>query len=248
MFAGSEAEIRPFVANIQSGKKARVLNPPNNRKEMKVELLKSAGYKFGWQRESEGVLVTAYLPDLVAIDPGMVDPKGVDFLILPSKAWVEAQEVDAAPLVRHAAPLYPDVKEDLLTSLAKICFLFAVYLDRRCRCPIVADGRFYLQLLLAFLRDGMASLPSALRYYGYDREFGRNAAIGYHEGGCEGVGLVPGIAFRASHETVEQVLAEQVAIFFATQKGGALWRAWKAWRSAAISRLPRVFFRRLQAS
>jgi hypothetical protein len=92
LVAATERAARPFVANLQTGHRA-VLVPyrpdqtftPSPLAQM--ELLKSAGYRFLWQRLTGGpdgplALVTAYLPDLFMLDPGLIDPTGVAFLAL----------------------------------------------------------------------------------------------------------------------------------------------------------------------
>jgi hypothetical protein len=223
MFAGSEQELRAFTANLLSGRKA--VFPKNNgwrrRKEDQLEILRSAGYQTTWQREAEGSIVTLYLPDLFQMDPGMVDPDGVRFVLLPTKEWTEAQNLDVAPVVRHAKKVGFDLDTAQLVSLAPLAYLFCAYLDRRTRCPLVSDGRFYLQLMLACLQKGLASFSTdADPYYRRDaKEFGQHHALQYHEVGTTEVGLVPGLVFRSDHETLETLLAEQVATFFSSTKG-----------------------------
>ncbi len=222
MFAGSDQEMRPFAANLQLGRKANFPTQGSGyrqyqRKPAKtLELLRSAGYQLTWQREKEGSIVTAFLPDLFRLDPGMVDVKGATFIVLPTKKWLMEQKIDALPIVKHAQRFSYNIDEATLLMMVPTAFLFCSYLDRRTRCPLVSDGRFYLQLMLACMAQGLASWSNA-NSHSHSREFGRSML--FYEEGTEDVGLLPGIAFNASHDTIEAVLAEQVALFFKATRG-----------------------------
>jgi hypothetical protein len=219
MFAGSEQELRPFTANLMSGRKAEISKGGSySRKNDRIEFLKSAGFQFTWQREEEGSVVTAFLPDLFRMDPGMVDKAGANFILLPTVEWLSAQNIDSGPIVAHAEQLHYPVKSDQLAAWVPMSFLFAAYLDRRTRCPLLSDARFYLQLMLAFLNRGCATISSDSEphYYG-QRPFGANWR--FIQDSTKDVGLADGIAFRAEHDTIEQVLAEQVSVFFKITKG-----------------------------
>jgi hypothetical protein len=227
MFAGSDAEMRAFVANLQMGKKA-VFGSGSERYKRgdRLELLRSAGYTFAWQRDLERdvSIATAFLPDLFRMDPGMVDPGGVSFVCLPTQAWVDAQRFDPSDLaaaVQHGEKLNTPHTVEQLAALVPMAFLFAVYLDRRTQAPLLADGRFYLQILLASLADGMASWPLEGSYYSrHDHEWGINGALGFRCIDTVKVGLARGLAFSASHATIEAFLAREVATFFSLQGGG----------------------------
>ena len=110
IFLGSEAELRPFAANLQLGRLASTSGESTrrrrNQQQTGFEFLKSAGYRQAWQRHEEGAVLTVYLPDLFHLDPGMVDPKIVRFVLAPSKAWTEAQmAIPVAEIVRHVRRL-----------------------------------------------------------------------------------------------------------------------------------------------
>lgn len=218
MFAGSDPELRAFTANLLTGRKALFGQADGYRpkRQQKLELLKSAGYQYAWQRESEGSVVTAFLPDLFRLDPGMVDPAGARFVCLPAKAWCHAQAIDTAPLVEHMADLGCTMSASQLVALAPLAFLFAAYLDRRTRCPLVADGRFYLQLLVACLRDGLASWPAGDRDRYRDPPFGVHGRFALREESTSEVGLERPVAFEAGHQDLERVLAAEVQRFFET--------------------------------
>lgn len=213
MFAGSPEQLRAFSANLISGRKAQVLDLNSSRYEKhppQMELLKSAGYALSSQRTSGSTVITAYLPDLFLIDPGMVDPAGIQFCLLPSQEWVDSQVWNVDRAVEHVSKLEYNCTEEALQILAPISGLFAVYLDRRTRCPLIKDERFYLQLLCACLDRGLASLSSEATY----STWGRTSSLGFKEFHTETVGLLPGIACRASHADMEQLLAEQAKLFF----------------------------------
>lgn len=197
-FAGTENELRPFVANLRLGRKAEA----GYRGRQKYEVLKSAGYQCAWQRTPKGALVTLFAPDLFAFDPGMVDPKGVEFVILPARTWLKPVDAPVPACV-------PEDKVDFVRALAP---LFIAYLDRRTRCPLVPDPRFYVQVLANAIDQGMAGLAPQDTWR---RGWGQVAH--FEERGTEAIGLAPGLTFRASHETLETFLADQVREFFAAE-------------------------------
>lgn len=221
MFAGSDQELRTFAANLQMGRQATFLKRDGySRKEDRMEFLKSSGYQMIWQREEEGSLVTVFLPELFQIDPGMVDPTAVKFILLPSQAWHAEQTIDHKPLMRHMARYGGyEIEEQWFADWAPIAYLFAAYLDRRTRCPLVADGRFYMQLMLSCLNHGAATFSAPEGYsYGQDG-FGVHTRRQYFEKGITSVGLRQGIAFSCDHESFEHLLAQEVGLYFKLTQG-----------------------------
>ena len=220
MFGGSDQELRAFMANLTLGRKAHFPKPSNDYSRRKVnclEILKSAGYQITWQREEEGSLATIFLPDLFQIDPGMVDPAGARFVLLPTKTWAHTQSLDIPSLVAHANLCnYQEFSPEQLAAWAPMSFLFAAYLDRRTRCPLVADGRFYYQLMLSCLEHGLASFATTPNRYS-EEFFGQHPKQQYHENDTSSVGLLPGLAFNSNHETLDALLAREVALFFKLQ-------------------------------
>lgn len=219
MFTGTDNEVRPFVANLLLGRKAEfekdnAYRYTTRKRGERLEILRSAGYQITYQREAEGTIATVFLPDLFRLDPGMVDVDGARFIVLPSREWALAQKVDVAPIVQHGRSLGYPIEEEALASLTPMAFLFAAYLDRRTRCPLLSDGRFYLQLLLACLHNGLASWSNAKDRYYRETEFGKHADMLFFEKDTADVGLLPGIAFNAAHEAIEEVLASEVDRFF----------------------------------
>lgn len=219
MFAGTEAELRPFVANLRTGRKAEKPSNYSRRgsNSERIEFLKSVGYQVAWQREPEGCLVTLYHPELFRLDPGMVNPDGIDFVLLVPASWSTSQTLDPIEAVEHVQAINYTVGEDLnLEALVPTAHLFAAYLDRRTRCPIPADSRFYLQLLLSALTKRLASFPGDnFRWSSYDRDaWGYNHRHGFNAQGLDTVGILHAISFQSLHEDFETFLAEEVRIFF----------------------------------
>lgn len=216
MIAATDAESASFMANLRGGNKASIVGAEKiygrNKKSEKFELLKSAGYEFSAQRHPQGTVWTAYMPELFKLDPGMVDPVGVKFAFLPSASWCPEPSND---VLAHVQELNPARSLEDLAPIARLGPLFAAYLDRRSRCPMIPDARFYAQIAVEFCRLGSATFaPDGSR----DQKW-HQGKLGYDETGVEVVGLLPGMAMSASHETVEACLAEQVGLFDQVTRG-----------------------------
>lgn len=229
MIGGSETEIRPFVTNLMLGKKAEMVGRFRNETK-RFELLKSAGYQYIWQRIPEKgpdgridvrAIVTAYLPDLFRMDLGMVDPEGVNFCLLPTNEWIDRSTMDAGPPVVHVRKAYGKVgipiSDDDLRRLLPTAVLFCSFLDRRTRCPLIADPCFYLQLFCSALAQGIA---------GWTREdahgqWGKHARFYMNEVGIADVRLGLGVACKAGHDELETFLAEQVKVYFEVKNGAS---------------------------
>jgi hypothetical protein len=217
MFAGSENEVRPFMANLISGRKLRFVTNHSRRNEERLEFLKSYNYRISYQREPEGVLATVFIPEFFRLDPGMIDIEEISFIMLPSQEWSTNQKLDTKPLVEYGKLL--GYTEEQALHLAPQAYLFAAYLDRRSRCPLIADGRFYLQLFMASLKEGLASW--SLERYGSEG-FGRHKKFRFDEYNTREVGLLPGVIFRARQSVFEEFLAQEVNTFF--KQGLAKWQ------------------------
>ena len=215
MFGGSEQELRPFMANVRLGRKIQISHDGYQRKNDHMEFLKSAGYRITWQREEEGSIATICLPDFFLLDPGMIDPEGARFIILPPTQWSKSQKIDVAPIVTHAEKMYPQFEPDYLASLVPLAFLFCSYLDRRTRCPLVSDGRFYMQVFLACLEKGLATWTSNPHSSYHQNEFGVHHRFRFTETNTSQVVLNPGVCFYGSHESIESVLSKEVSNYYA---------------------------------
>lgn len=219
MFAGSDSNLRAFVANLRIGRKAEPVNHGRKGDEERFEFMKSVGYYVSWQKEIEGSIATLYHPEIFRLDPGMVDPTGIQFVMLAPDSWAQAQQIDTKAAVEHMKTFElkgPD--EAWFAAWAPIAYLFAAYVDRRTRCPLITDGRFYLQLLSMALDQGLASFPGdRLRWEdNYSQRWGRHPAKGhgFRAEGLQQVGINAAVSFRATHAQFETFLAEQVSLFF----------------------------------
>jgi hypothetical protein len=229
----SEQQSKTLLANLRTGRKAELGVVESHRKApLRMELLRSAGYRFVQQRCPSGVVIVAYLPDLFEIDPGMVDPKQITFVLAPSREWVSQDAMSPAVVadaVAHGLSLGVDVCENWrdddapaiearLADWARLAPLFAAYIDRRTRAPLIPSVAFQLQLFVACLDKGFATLstPPHTSRFKRDAPFGMNVAMGYREHDVEEIGHLPGVAFRATHEDFEPFLAEQAALYVKT--------------------------------
>ena len=232
LFAATEAELRAFMANLKGGRKAQEGGYSRKGDDARLEFVRSIGFQTYWQREEEGATCTIYLPEVFQLDPGLIDPNGIRFVLLVPSDWARAQQVDRAAPVKHTQALYPKVEAALLESLVPTAYLFAAYLDRRTSCPLVQDGRFYLQLLVAALDKGFAALPGRnIRYnsscrdeWGHhsSHEFDIEIGEGHDRLGLESIGLQHAISVKATHPAFEEFLAEQVTAFYRHARGRKL--------------------------
>lgn len=232
--ATSEGACRPFVANLKMGRTA--YSPGSNYRDSteEFEFLKTAGYQYLTQRVPGGNTITIFMPDLFRADPGMVDPAGVSFCLLPTTAWLAEQtkHIDMPSVLSHAQKLYEPrhlgievyrrwnephdpgeeirLREALLQKLIPLSTLFALYLDRRTHCPIVPDVRFQLQMLVSALSQGLAWLPGS----GYSKEWGKASGAGYKTELDERLGFAEGVACKASHESIEGLLSIEIERYF----------------------------------
>lgn len=216
MFAGSDQELRAFMANLTTGRKItceKRYGYYRSGKEDRLEFLKSARYQTIWQREEEGLLATVYLPDLFKLDPGMVDPAGIGFILLPTQEWHDRQSLPTSYLAKHLKRCGYELGPDWASQWGTTAYLFAAYLDRRTRCPLVADGRFYIQLMAACLQHRLASFSIRDRF-SRSQDFGVHHSHDFHETDTQTVGLRPGLVFRSSHDNFEELLAREVETFF----------------------------------
>jgi hypothetical protein len=216
MFGGSDQELRAFMANLTSGRRVtceKRYGYYRSGKEDRFEFLRSAHYQTIWQKEEEGSLATIFLPELFKIDPGMVDPQGIGFVLLPTQEWHEQQSLPTAALARHLERCGYELGPEWVKQWATTAYLFAAYLDRRTRCPLIADGRFYMQLMTACLKNSLASFAPK-DSFSVGRDFGTHQEHSYYETDVQTVGFRQGLVFRSNHENFETVLAREVETFF----------------------------------
>jgi hypothetical protein len=171
----------------------------------------------------------------------MVDPKGIKFVVVPGLGYLTKQAVvmPVEEVVDYARALHmakeanePErdwqghvqqgwtepLSREVLAKWVPLSYLFTLYLSNRSRAPIPPDPKFYMQLLLACFKQGLASLSTA-DSYSREKRFGHNVKYGFTEEGTEEGGLSGGVAFSATHEELESLLAETCADYFARTEG-----------------------------
>lgn len=154
MLAASLAEAGPFTANLRAGRKAEVVTHGYSRRGAdRYEFLRSIGYAFASQRVQDSTIITAYLPEFVALDPGMVDPAGAKFFLIAERAWLTRGTPLGSPGAMARSMGY-EIADNPAEDLALLAPLFCAYLDRRTRAPLVPDPAFYFRVLLACLYEG----------------------------------------------------------------------------------------------
>lgn len=239
--AGLETELRPFLANLRAGRKAEleVRGHVQNNPE-RFELLRSGGYAYATQRGVDAAgsqVVTAFLPDLFLVDPGMVDPAGVRFVCLTPRWWADAEEQALAAdtelctrlwghwkklsrVVGDGAAVPPgfELTIEEVVGLLPQAARFVAYLDRRTRRPVVPRPEFFLQLYLAALYHRLATLASPAERHLYRDEtdawgWARHDKY-FVEVDTAEAGLRPGVACQVKHADLDAFLAAQVQLFF----------------------------------
>ena len=235
VFGGTDAEMGPFEANLREG---RPCGPEKGSATSRLEFLRSAGYEWTRQRNEEGVVLTAYLPDVFAHDPGFVDPKFVRFAVLPSKSWAAEQRraigetairealahIDhtfdfgsdhADPRMRSTAEARATFRTRLAEMIPTAC-LFVAALDKRVRAPVIPDLAFQVQLFLALhaitLGGGQynaAGSPLSEMIRGLRAE-NFSARGAWREDGLDAMGFAPGAWCAIGQETLAAVLVDEV--------------------------------------
>lgn len=229
---GTEPALRPFVANLRKGRKAEMLVPTGwSRKEARgrIEILRSAGYDYVWQRTAGGeVIVTIYLHELFAMDPGLIDSSVCQFISAPPRSWVDLQLglLAATPglwdrVLQHArclglmdggedSPIGVPVAltEDGLRLATVLAYSFCNSLDRRTKRPLINSLEFYVQIYLSLLGQGGASYPK-------DHEWKwavtkRSAPLAH---GLERLGIPNAAAMRVGQDELDDFLADQASIY-----------------------------------
>lgn len=200
MLAGHPEELRMFATNLQQGHRAEEDGSFRGRGTKRFEVLRSANYALSWQRFDEGHVATFYLPSLFRVDPGMVDPVGASFVILPSREWLKP-----APKQPPAAyaKFFREERSDW-DEVAPLAPLLVQYLDRRTRCPILPDPAFHYELLAESLLRQLAFCNA------------RSNVV--QEEGTTKVGFGPCLGFKASHLAIESLLADTTQAYLSRSR------------------------------
>ena len=108
-----------------------------NSSATKLEVPKSAGFRYETFSREGATLTLAYLPAVFSFQPPSADAGNIAFLCLPPTWWVEEQ----AQAIRPS--MGPDARE------AAVAAYFVAYLDQRSPLPIANDLAFHLALYRA---------------------------------------------------------------------------------------------------
>lgn len=203
LILASEGAFGPLMANLRTGRKADLGEKDWSRKTPpRMEFMKSEKYALLTQRTPFGIAGTLYLPAIYNLDPGMIDPVGIQFALVLQRQHVQDLQWDRRQALDHCAKVGVPVTEST-ERLLDLAPYVAGYIDRRTRCPLPVDTRFYAQLMYAALNIDMmeSSLYSARR-------------TGLHAEGLDDAGMLPAVAWRCTHEDFEKFLAQQAKLFF----------------------------------
>lgn len=205
VLGGSELEMKAFMANLLTGRIAE------QAKHTRFEFLRSVGWAHHTVKIGGGAVTTLYLPELFRIDPGMVDPDMVRFVVIPPKAWVESQCFDLAEarsvFKRLSGEPWVATDAEVHLRLAE-GVLFLSYLDRRCRYPIPFAPALGAWLVMRFQSYGYLSRDG--------QSYGRDS---YRVTGAERVNALPGFAFSVGHEALGDVLSAEIQQWFEVTRG-----------------------------
>lgn len=200
--AGSDNELRPFVANLKVGSKIYISNRYGNQERFKLEIMRSVDYQFSWQKIKDFSVVTIFQPELFKIDPGIVENDKISFCILPTNDMLVEPNPD---IIYYLTSKGYNEKDSIFA--AKIAPIFIAYLDRRTRCPLILDERFYPLLFLKCLNN---DVPIVGRKTSNNMGYSRKAYIEY---GLDNVNLNDGVVMLSSNDLFEEVLSKTVKEF-----------------------------------
>lgn len=224
--AGTETSLRPFLANLKRGAKALLSDTKqgwvSRNDRTNIECLRSAGYETFWHRHGDTAIVTLYLPEVFAVDPGMIDPDRCDFLSMPPLWWCEKQSRlladKTAEVIRHAAalgltspaggkdrhiPIEKVYTNEQIVELIPMAGHFAMMLDRRTRRPLINDMRFSLQIYIAAFYHGLASVSGGSSKW----------SGAFKTSGTDRLGFASGTLVLTTHKKLDEFLAQQIAIY-----------------------------------
>jgi hypothetical protein len=211
--AGTEASLRPFLANIRKGRKADIRKETTYRQETdgRLELLKTAGYEYIWQRGEKVALLTAYLPDLFQLDPGMIDHEIMGFLSAVPGWWANTQAAklpaaEVGRVRRHLAKLGDTYSEEETRQLIPIAAHFAAMLDKRTRRPLINDLAFSVQLYTSALKHNVARQPKEPS----SRYTHPSARAGFEVYGVGALGFAALTAVNVTQRVIDDLLAMNI--------------------------------------
>jgi len=212
----------PLKANVRLGR--ALMEVPRGgelvygHKLQRWEFMPSAKWEYRAQRwpDRNAAAIQVYQPRLFEVTPRFIDPERIGFVVLPSLTWLDRQGTDRAA-VDFVGRMFAkrgvtrSTVEHLLPAATALghAAAFAGALNKRSRAPIPRDRRFCLQLIVAALAEGLASVSKETANGGV----GFNESIGYSEHGTAALGYAPGVAFSATHDAYEAFVGRQIKTF-----------------------------------
>ena len=186
-YAGTDQASRAFSANLRAGRPAVVAD--NSSLVTKLEVPKSAGFRFETFSREGATLTLAYLPAVFSFRPTAVDSGNISFLCLAPTWWVDEQEKAIAEAMGKDA------------RAAALAAYFVAYLDQRSSLPIANDLDFHLKLYRAALDESWCERSS-----GSEWSPGR-----FFHTGLEAVGFEPALYCNVDPSTFAEFLKAQTA-------------------------------------
>lgn len=239
VFAGSDAEMPAFEANLREGYACAPERASYSRDDVseRIDFPRSAEYAWIKQRTTEGTLLTAYQPSALRFDPGMIAGDTVRFAVIPSREWASAQRealgaaairdaldhLDAVfPFGDHALNTYDDTPAAKqraafrahVESLIPTAHLFVAALDKRVRLPIVPDLAFALQLFMALHietrgREWSAVPAACSKLTSMIHATRESRLTGWEEVRTEHMGFAPGACCAVPEKVLSPLLAAE---------------------------------------
>ncbi len=185
-YAATDEQSRAFTANLRSGRPA--IHDQRGIGNFRVEIPRSAGFRYETFSCDGGTLTFAYLPGAFSQLPATAEHGTLRFLCMPPTWWVERE---AATLTE----LGPDARE------AAVAAYFVAFLDRRSPLPIADDLRFHLALYRAALASDWCH-QTQISPYRVSKLFAE---------GHDALGLERPLLVSTTHASFSAFLAEQTA-------------------------------------
>lgn len=197
-FLGTDSACKALMANLRSGRQAEITPEDQGSGDHKIGFRKSDRLKWQSQEVAPGhTAVTAYLPALFDLDPGL-PPERVRFLFMPPGWWT-----------RREAGGSPD----------PAAALFAAYLDKRTPLPVLHDPSFARRLY-----DSAAEMRWAHRHQGFRWQRGKLYCFPEPEHNQPPEGFSDALLIDATQDEISVWLRRQLSLHRKERKLSAVER------------------------
>lgn len=164
----TEGQIRPLVANLRTGREARIYTGHFQNAAIELSLNKNAPLVWSKIRVGPGgALVTAYMPDLFDVECGMIHEERVRYICMPPVSWVlrntrpltDQEMVMVRRIVtvdgeRDSPLLSLEVTRRWVEAMWAVAVQFCARLDTRSSLPLLPDRGFQFWLMLFLWASG----------------------------------------------------------------------------------------------